>query len=53
LTDHSQRSTAHLIDPQTLFSLGCGEKADNHKMSLTVMKSKNRVLEKRVVGPNN
>jgi hypothetical protein len=30
LTDHSQRSTAHLIEPQTFFSLASGEKADNH-----------------------
>jgi hypothetical protein len=29
LTDHSQRSTAHLIAPQTFFSLVSGEKADN------------------------
>ena len=29
LTDHSQRSTAHLIEPQTYFSLVSGEKADN------------------------
>jgi hypothetical protein len=33
--------------------LGCGEKANNHKMRLAVMRSKNRVLEKRVVEPNN
>jgi hypothetical protein len=31
LTDHSQRSTAHLIGPQTFFSLVSGEKAYNHK----------------------
>ena len=29
LTDHSQRSTALLIEPQTFFSLFSGEKADN------------------------
>jgi hypothetical protein len=29
LTDHSQRSTAHLIEPQTFFSLVSGEKTDN------------------------
>ena len=31
LTDHSQRSTADLIEPQTLFYLVRGEKADNQK----------------------
>ena len=29
LTDHGQRSTALLIEPQTFFSLVIGEKADN------------------------
>ena len=29
LTDHSQRSTAHLVEPLTFFSLVSGEKADN------------------------
>ena len=29
LTYHSQRSTAHLIEPQTLFYLVTGNKADN------------------------
>jgi hypothetical protein len=29
LTDHGQRSTALLIEPQTFFSLVNGEKADN------------------------
>jgi hypothetical protein len=29
LTDHGQRSTALLIEPQTFFSLVSGEKADN------------------------
>jgi hypothetical protein len=29
LTDYSQRSTAHLIEPHTFFSLVSGEKADN------------------------
>jgi hypothetical protein len=29
LTDHGQRSTAHLIEPQTFFSQVSGEKADN------------------------
>jgi len=33
LTDHSQRSTAHLIEPQTFFSLVSGEKADNQKIA--------------------
>jgi hypothetical protein len=31
LTDHSQQFTAHLIEPQTLFSLVSGEKAENQK----------------------
>ena len=37
LADHRPRptgfqlSTAHLIEPQTFFSLGSGEKADNQK----------------------
>jgi hypothetical protein len=31
LTDHGQRSTAHLIEPQTFFSQVSGEKADNQK----------------------
>jgi hypothetical protein len=35
LTDHGQRSTAHLIEPQTLFSLVSGEKADNHIIKYT------------------
>ena len=30
-TDHSQRFTAHLIEPQAFFSLVSGEKADNQK----------------------
>ena len=40
LTDHRprptgfQRSTAHLIEPQTFFSLVSGEKADNQKISM-------------------
>jgi uncharacterized membrane protein YtjA (UPF0391 family) len=29
--DHSQQFTAHLIEPQTLFSLVSGEKAENQK----------------------
>ena len=29
LTDHSQRSKAHLIEPQTFFSMVSGDKADN------------------------
>jgi hypothetical protein len=29
LTDHGQRSTAHLIAPQTFFFSVSGEKADN------------------------
>jgi len=28
--DNRPQTTAHLIDPQTLFSLVCGGKADNH-----------------------
>jgi hypothetical protein len=32
LTDNGQRSTAHLIKPQTFFSLVSGEKADNRKI---------------------
>ena len=31
MTDHSQRSTAHLIEPQTIFYLVSGEKADNRR----------------------
>ena len=36
LTDHSQRSTAQLIEPQTLFYLGTGNKADNQKFYFTI-----------------
>ena len=31
MTDHSQQTTAHLIEPQTVFSQVSGEKADNQK----------------------
>ena len=31
----SQRSTAHLIEPQTFFSLVSGEKADNQKTNVS------------------
>jgi len=37
LTDHSQRSTAHLIEPQTFFSLVIGEKADNQIFLLPIV----------------
>ena len=40
LTDHSQRSTAHLIDSQTLFYLVSGEKADNQILKIDVHKKK-------------
>ena len=35
-TDHSQWSTAHLIEPQTFFSMVSGEKADNQTRNLAV-----------------
>jgi hypothetical protein len=38
LTDHSQRSTAHLFEHQTFFSLVSGEKADNQNQQIALSK---------------
>jgi hypothetical protein len=51
LTDHGQRSTALLIEPQTFFSLVSGKKADNQIKIL--LAQTDELAAKKVKGSQN